>query len=278
MFFRMVNIKVTARKEVAGVDTNDELRCAMCSKMLATDEEWKEHTLDCAKQRRVKKFKCKDCNYATNKSCDMKRHTNRMHTQGAADSDDEWKAQDPGEMTDILGAASETEEISGQSDTEGEVINEPQKTEKSATSVMSPPVSGNLELGRIIRKPTAPSIMSTGIKRKLTLSPKKIDEIKRRIVLSKPKIPSKKTPAVKCGVPIGKQKDTKDSIEVGVSAVSTSDYRGGNDSDKLGGNCTLCEKSRNEGRLVRRTKKTTRTYQEGGQTIVEVVEEEYLFG
>ena len=259
-------------------DVEDELRCAMCNLVFETEEKWKDHTLECAKSKRVKKFKCDDCTYATNKSCDMKRHVSRMHPQKVDDSrivveeveevseekvdneglsddrantDTEWERQDPGTMSNIFGEISD-------SDKEEETKKVSQK-EPSVMATLRPPLTTDpeIEVGRVVRKPTMPSPVATSIKRKFSLSPKKVQRAKKMFTTAnKPKATS--TPTEPYG-----------TIQFGVlnpqRMVSPRQMFEQQNIDKA---------VQTDRVHYRHLKRTTKTYMEGGCNIVIVEEEE----
>ena len=152
----MVNIKITPRK----TSSQDELRCAMCSKMFESEDDWTKHTLECAKTRRVKRFRCQTtgCTYATNKSCDMKRHIANKHSKKTVESAGEttdWEKQDPG---DLIGYISDDSSV-----------------ERPATKG----TGTRHDDGPMIRKPTNPLPVLAPLKRKFSLSPQKIQRAKK---------------------------------------------------------------------------------------------------
>ena len=281
----MVLTKVTPRKQKSET-TDDELRCAMCNTMFGAEEEWIKHTLECAKQRRVKKFKCKDCDYATNKACDMKRHVARKHPVSAkVVEDSDWEKQDPGDMDDIFGVDTDSdkeaekeddpcekertvvvkdleEELEAQvNQTEPKESTTPAKT-TAVVAKLLPPISSDLEVGRVIRKPTTPSSTAVSLKRKISLSPKKIGEIKKRIV-ALPSVKPTAAVAKKTQAMTGTTKIA--TIAPPTATASLCDEK-----------CPLCGKDKNAKR-VRKTRKVTTTYQEGGKSVVEVEEEEFEY-
>lgn len=55
-------------------------RCNLCGKRYPTENLWKEHTLSCSKEKRGElNYKCPECDYATKRERDLKRHS-ETHT------------------------------------------------------------------------------------------------------------------------------------------------------------------------------------------------------
>lgn len=104
----MVNTKTTGRKEGH--------RCPMCSQRIIDEDSWEKHVIECGRQRRQKRFECKQCDYATNKKSDMQRHERTRHSGRSdhvpAGSDSEWETQDPGTLSDVVGESNAPTPIS----------------------------------------------------------------------------------------------------------------------------------------------------------------------
>ncbi|XP_021367929.1 uncharacterized protein LOC110459806 [Mizuhopecten yessoensis] len=94
----MVKTKTTPRK------TGN--RCPMCAARFDDTAEWSEHLVECGnRQRTLKKFECRGCDYAAVKKCDLDRHvkcTGHDETHQASGSEDEWENQDPGALLSTL--------------------------------------------------------------------------------------------------------------------------------------------------------------------------------
>ena len=289
----MANTKLTPRKQ----SPNDELRCAMCNQMFETEEEWQTHTLDCAKKRRVKKFKFSECTYATNKSCDMKRHKSKMHQKSneekkVVESDTtDWEKQDPGSMADVIGDVSEDERV--------------------VQVTLTPPVTTDpsLEIGRIVRKPTPPRPVGSDLKRKFHLSPKKIggaikkkksvsetvrrlkegaqvekevtEKIDDREVTKVEETQIETEPAPELSVSESQDKEGSDEKRPGRKTIDNERLDNERTSETIPQGCRRCATrrcptcGRENARLIRRVRKVKKEYQEGGKSIVEIEEDEF---
>ncbi|OWF47259.1 uncharacterized protein LOC110454599 [Mizuhopecten yessoensis] len=78
----------------------------MCAARFDDTAEWSEHLVECGnRQRTLKKFGCRGCDYAAVKKCDLDRHVKRTghdETHQASGSEDEWENQDPGALLSPL--------------------------------------------------------------------------------------------------------------------------------------------------------------------------------
>lgn len=95
-FDRMVNTKVTTAKPGH--------RCILCGKRYPTEDEWKEHTLACAKEKKDElTYECPDCDYATRRERDLKRHSETHNV--AKDKPDEPNdlRNNHGDFLDLIG-------------------------------------------------------------------------------------------------------------------------------------------------------------------------------
>ncbi|KAK3082825.1 hypothetical protein FSP39_006450 [Pinctada imbricata] len=123
-------IKTTPRKE---------MKCPMCPFKAFDLEQMKEHIAACGMKNLEKLYSCSEvnCTYNTNKLSNLTRHKKKhMKSQSKTQqSDGEWQRTDPGNLSDIVGGASESE-----SD-----VCEIQNT------------SNSFESGRIVRRPTRPA-------------------------------------------------------------------------------------------------------------------------
>lgn len=147
-------------------------RCPMCSRSAGTEEEYKEHVLECA----MRTFQCPYCDFNTTREVNVKRHVKRCHPglrpnedliqlgKKAGDKadcsasttekrDEDWLTQDPGDLIGDLSPSpsSSSESDSGDSDKEEEIP--PKETlQTSEPSLLE---------GRLIRKKTMPSVPFT---------------------------------------------------------------------------------------------------------------------
>lgn len=95
-FDRMVNTKVTPAKPGH--------RCSLCGKRYPTENEWKEHTLSCARERRDElNYECPECDYATRRERDLKRHS-ETHTSAKEKPEESTDlGKDPGDLFELIG-------------------------------------------------------------------------------------------------------------------------------------------------------------------------------
>lgn len=92
----MVNTKVTPAKPGH--------RCSLCGKRYPTEDEWKEHTLSCAKERRDElTYECPDCDYATKREMDLKRHSKTHNAAKKKRNEPNDLRKDPGDLFDLIG-------------------------------------------------------------------------------------------------------------------------------------------------------------------------------
>ena len=93
----MVNTKLTKAKPGH--------RCSLCGKRYPTEDEWKEHTIRCA--RDLREELAFECDYATKRERDLKRHTENQHKSNRRERTDGSEVddlgRDPGDLHDLIG-------------------------------------------------------------------------------------------------------------------------------------------------------------------------------
>lgn len=86
---RMINTKITQAKPGH--------RCNLCGKRYPTEDEWKEHTLSCAREMRDKlNYECLDCDYATIREEDLKRNWETHNSTKEKPKESNDLGKDPG--------------------------------------------------------------------------------------------------------------------------------------------------------------------------------------
>ncbi|XP_056019222.1 uncharacterized protein LOC130054228 [Ostrea edulis] len=99
---KMVNTKFTKAKPGH--------RCSLCGKRFPTEDKWSHHTIQCARELREElAFECQECDYATKRERDLKRHAESQHRTdnlqkektGRNELDDLGK--DPGDLHHLIG-------------------------------------------------------------------------------------------------------------------------------------------------------------------------------
>ncbi|KAK3084157.1 hypothetical protein FSP39_009202 [Pinctada imbricata] len=117
-----------------------KLQTIHADRLRLSTAEWTQHTVECAtKKRESLVFECPHCDHASKRKRDLDRHIKSAHndkvekvsSDSSADESD-WKTHDPGTLQHIIG---EPEGHGNIAEAKG---------------------SGDLEEGRIIRKPTIP--------------------------------------------------------------------------------------------------------------------------
>ena len=132
-----------------------EKKCPLCPFKSYDLEQMKEHLVKCGIDAMEKKFECKyeHCNYASNKKANLQRHAKEsedtvMNVSDSepekVDSNDEWEEQDPGDLLEPISSSEEKNE-------EVEVNNNDMINHET---VKLKPSTSQIEVGRIIRKPT----------------------------------------------------------------------------------------------------------------------------
>ena len=145
-----------------------ERKCPLCSFKSYDLEQIKKHLVKCGIDAMEKKFECKydNCNYASNKKANLNRHAKRhvkesedtvMNVSDSepekVDSDYEWKEQDPGDLLGPISSSEEEEEVDEKKNEEVEVNNNDMIDHET---IKPKPSTSQIEVGRIIRKPTYP--------------------------------------------------------------------------------------------------------------------------
>jgi LPS O-antigen subunit length determinant protein (WzzB/FepE family) len=149
-----------------------------------------------------KKFECKyeRCNYASNKKANLKRHAKEsedtvMNVSDSesekVDSNDEWEEQDPG---DLLGPITSSEEEEGVDEEKNEEVEVNDMINHETVKLK--PSTSQIEVGRIIRKPTYPQKVLAPKRAHVPESdenepPRKIGPKDLRNVIPKPVIPKR---------------------------------------------------------------------------------------
>lgn len=145
-----------------------ERKCPLCSFKSYDLEQIKKHLVECGIDAMEKKFECKydNCNYASNKKANLNRHAKRhvkesedtvMNVSDSepekVDSDYEWKEQDPGDLLGPISSSEEEEEVDEKKNEEVKVNNNDMIDHET---IKTKPSTSQIEVGRIIRKPTYP--------------------------------------------------------------------------------------------------------------------------
>ena len=156
----MANTKKTKRKDP---------KCPMCPFRTSDPEAMRAHLVVCGLQKMERRLKCDECKYETEKSSNLTRHKDRLHSkvqkvkqqmegtvsqekkeQQVADSDkEEWEKSDPGDLSDIIGETKELSDSDSSSDAKEEDKNKPDVIEKVSTP------------NPTVRVPTAPKPVFT---------------------------------------------------------------------------------------------------------------------
>jgi hypothetical protein len=77
-------------------------RCCFCRKQFSTEDEWNEHTIQCAKERRKKlTFAGAKCDYAAKRDRDLTRHTETHHRADSREKTDQGK--NLGDLHEFIG-------------------------------------------------------------------------------------------------------------------------------------------------------------------------------
>ncbi|XP_056011948.1 uncharacterized protein LOC125676171 isoform X2 [Ostrea edulis] len=120
------------------------LLCSICLRRLPSQEEWREHLLACATDdMKKRRFECNQCNKAFAKHSLLIRHQKRLHSNTSSLSDGERNV--PQSSSTVV---MENDDCDSEwQEDPGDLLYETE-----------------LEMGRIIRKKTSPSIL--GVKRK----------------------------------------------------------------------------------------------------------------
>lgn len=145
-----------------------ERKCPLCSFKSYDLEQIKKHLVECGIDAMEKKFECKysNCNYASNKKANLNRHAKRhvkesedtvMNVSDSepekVDSDYEWKEQDPDDLLGPISSSEEEEEVDEKKNEEVKVNNNDMIDHET---IKTKPSTSQIEVRRIIRKPTYP--------------------------------------------------------------------------------------------------------------------------
>ena len=268
----MANTKKTKRKDP---------KCPMCPFRTSDPEAMRAHLVVCGLQKMERRLKCDECNYETEKSSNLTRHKDRLHSkvqkvkqqmegtvsqekeeQQVADSDkEEWEKSDPGDLSDIIGETKELSDSDSSSD-EKEDKNKPDEIEKVSTPDPT------------VRVPTAPKPVFTP-KKALSVnnsSDSLRDKLKLKWRLAPFKVPRIQRPLIKHSLenklPVA---TTSLSPQLGASLEKTPPTAPKQSGEKISRGVQT-EPLRN-----RKVVWKTTTYQEGDKNIeiVEMEETEY---
>lgn len=233
----MVNTKTTARKEGH--------RCPMCNERIMEENSWEKHVIECGRKRRQKRFECTQCDYATNKKSDMQRHERTRHggssgtVQAESESDHEWESLDPGSLSDVV----------GESDILRTIPVTPEVTKRRPTRplpVYVPRAKAIVSPDAVV--PTAPSPFATPM-----ITPRERAAKDLTITASASKPSTLRAVAVQAGI-LTMDASTQTLTSTGVNVGTQT-----------------------EGTKRRRLDRAQKSYQVGGESVIEVHEDEEWF-
>ncbi|MEW8545664.1 MAG: C2H2-type zinc finger protein [Candidatus Thiodiazotropha sp.] len=189
----MANTKKTKRKDP---------KCPMCPFKTSDPEAMRAHLVVCGLRKMEKRFKCDECSYETDKSSNLMRHKDRLHSrvqkmkeqmestvgqekdelQESESDKEDWEKSDPGDLSDIIG---EAKELSDSESSTGD--KEDGKYKPDEISTPDPTVRVPTEPKPVFTPKKTLSVNNSAslrdrLKRKWRLAPFKVPRIQRPVI------------------------------------------------------------------------------------------------